>query len=132
MKTEFSKEQEISMIESLIEANGYFSDELGKYKEQMIQNIRNNFPLLYGTGWIFLQKDKIQKDLSVNQEIQEEKDELVTLLIEKAHKFNDDRDLYDIVERMVGLKEVIKRKLDRGYPLRSKERDWLLEHLVNE
>lgn len=132
MKTEFSKEQEILMIESLIEGNGCFSDGFGKHKEQMIRNIRSNFPLLYGTGWIFLQKDKIQKDLSVNKEIQEEKDELVTLLIEKAHKFNDDRDLYDIVERMVGLKEVIKRKLERGYPLRSKERDWLLERLVNE
>lgn len=46
------KDKEIGLINQLFELNGYFVDSFQEQKQQIINNIRNDFPFTFGTGYI--------------------------------------------------------------------------------
>lgn len=128
-----SKEKEISLISSLIEANGYFSDELGQYKETMIQNIKNDYPLLMGTGIISEKEYKTEqaKRAKIEAELDRTKgvvEGLIETMLRSSQRFGDE-DLLHKAIAVIGHKEVIKLKLRMELPLWDIDNKFILENL---
>jgi hypothetical protein len=61
-------------------------------------------------------------------DLHEQKNEMVDFLIERAQAFSD-KELLEKASEMVGQKEVIRRRIVKGYTLWSYETEWMLSNL---
>jgi hypothetical protein len=62
------------------------------------------------------------------EDLHEQKNEMVDFLIDRAQAFSD-KELLEKASEMVGQKEVIRRRIVKGYNLWSYETEWMLNNL---
>ncbi len=62
------------------------------------------------------------------QDLHEQKSEMVDFLIDRAQAFSD-KELLEKASEMVGQKEVIRRRIVKGYTLWEYETQWVLNNL---
>lgn len=127
------KEKEICILNQLFDMDGYFKDEFNGKKEQMISNIRNDYPLLYGTELVGASEVKtlrgqLEERSNEIEDLHQQKDKMIDFLIDRAQAFSDSM-LLEKASEMCGMKEVIRRKIVKGFPLWEFEKDWLLQNL---
>lgn len=140
--------KEIRLIEELIALDGYFADSFKSEREVIISNIKNDFPLLCSTRW-----DKAECELSklnarfriiesanieyerllkkqCNEldELRGQKNEMIDFLIEQAEKWSAS-DLRQAAIEMIGKKEYLRRKMEKGFNLWELDKEILLEVL---
>ena len=61
-------------------------------------------------------------------DLHRQKDEMVDFLIDRSQAFSD-KELLEKASEMVGQKEVIRRRILKGYQLWSYETEWMLNNL---
>ena len=73
---------------------------------------------------------KGQYDERINEidDLHEQKNEMVDFLIDRAQAFSD-KELLEKASEMVGQKEVIRRRIVKGYQLWAYETEWMLNNL---
>lgn len=135
-------QKEIKVIESLFEMDGYFADSFKDEKDMIISNIKNDFPLLCRTKLDLsehkllsgIQREskvlksqlmKIKKEIA---DLHQQKSEMVNFLIEQAEKWSAS-DLREKTIEMIGEKEYIHRKIEKGFNLWEADRKLLIEIL---
>jgi hypothetical protein len=62
------------------------------------------------------------------EDLHQQKNEMVDFLIDRAQAFSD-KELLEKASEMVGQKEVIRRRIVKGYSLWSYETEWILNNL---
>lgn len=62
------------------------------------------------------------------EDLHQQKNEMVDFLIDRAQAFSD-KELLEKASKMVGQKEVIRRRIVKGHPLWAYETEWMLNNL---
>lgn len=76
---ELSKQEEIALLEKLGNGNGYFAEYFGKDIDQMVSNIRNDFPIETSTSVELLEievRDRKEANFLLKDEIKSLKGQL--------------------------------------------------------
>lgn len=140
--------KEIRMIEELFALDGYFADSFKSEKDLIISNIQNDFPLLCSTGWDKAESEsnslRVQMSLIKNanieyerlleercnelEDLRKEKSDMADFLIEQAEKWSAS-DLRVTAIEMVGEKEYLRRKIEKGFNLWAADKEMLMEVL---
>lgn len=147
---ETAVKKEIRLIEELIEMNGYFADSFKNEKEVIISNIKNDFPLLCSTRWNKAECEWNRLNAKINlienanktfrgqldercneiDDLHGQKNDMANFLIEQAEKWSAS-DLRDRAIEMVGKKEYLRRKIEKGFNLWEVDKEMLMEVLVD-
>lgn len=145
-ETEVKKE--IRLIEELIAMDGYFADSFRSEKDVIISNIKNDFPVLCSTRWDKAECEWNRLNAKINlienanktfrgqleernneiDDLHEQKNSMADFLIEQSEKWSAG-DLRDKVIEMVGKKEYLRRKIEKGFNLWEVDKEMLMEVL---
>lgn len=140
--------KEIRLIEELFALDGYFADSFKSEKDLIISNIQNDFPLLCSTRWDKAESEsnslRVQMSLIKNANIEyarlleqkydeledlcKQKSDMADFLIEQAEKWSAS-DLKVTAIEMVGEKEYLRRKIEKGFNLWAADKEMLMEVL---
>lgn len=145
-ETEVKKE--IRLIEELIEMDGYFADSFKGEKEVIISNIKNDYPLLCSTRWDKAEcewnrlnakmslieaankayEGQLKERCNEIDDLHQQKSDMADFLIEQAEKWSAS-DLRVTAIEMVGKKEYLRRKIEKGFNLWEVDKGMLMEVL---
>jgi hypothetical protein len=75
-----------------------------------------------------VEEGKYEERCNEIDDLHKQKSEMVDFLIDRAQAFSD-KELLDKASEMVGQKEVIRRRIEKGYQLWPYETEWLLNNL---
>lgn len=140
--------QEIRLIEELLAMDGYFADSFRSEKDLIISNIKNDFPVLCGTRWDKAEHEWNKLNEKINlietankiyegqleercnelDDLRQQKSYMVDFLIEQSEKWSAG-DLRDKAIEMVGKKEYLRRKVEKGFNLWEVDKEILMEVL---
>lgn len=140
--------KEIRLIEELLALDGYFADSFRSEKDVIISNIKNDFPLLCGTRWEKAECEWNRLNAKINlienanktfrgqleercnelDDLHKQKSSMVDFLIEQSEKWSAG-DLRNKAIEMVGEKEYLRRKVEKGFDLWAVDKDILMEVL---
>ena len=135
---ELSKQEEINLLEKLVGGNGYFSEYFGKDLDQMVSNIRNDFPIDMGTS---IEKMEIEvRDLKEANSLFEDKIRILRDQVAMLDRINDSQSAVRLKIRDEAVKagclevmtffeigEVIEAKLKLGIGLNEDE----VKHVIS-
>lgn len=123
-----AKEQEIKAIQALIEMNGYFAEFFKKDSDQMIENIKSDFPIEYDTHFHHGVDEEKQKNKELKKQHEDKVDDLCGTLLCAYEETKNER-LYEKALEELGIDNLIKLKRCMGLSLTSKEIDYLVAKL---
>lgn len=81
---------------------------------------------LFGT--VCTLKGQYEERINEIDDLHKQKNEMVDFLIDRAQAFSD-KELLDKASKMVGQKEVIRRRIVKSHTLWSYETEWMLNNL---
>lgn len=134
---EGSRKSEIRLINKLFEMDGYFKDVFHGVQRQMVDNIKNDFYLLSGTGFgdtealerdVRILRGQLEERCNELEDLREQKRDMADFLIEQAEKWSAS-DLRVTAIEMVGEKEYLRRKIEKGFNLWAADKEMLMEVL---
>lgn len=79
-------------------------------------------------GAIYTLKGQYEERCNEIEDLHLQKNEMVDFLIDRAQAFSD-KELLEKASEMVGQKEVIRRRIVKGYSLWAYETEWMLNNL---
>lgn len=135
---ELSKQEEINLLEKLVNGNGYFAEYFGRDLDQMVSNIRNDFPIDMGTS---IEKMEIEvRDLKEVNSLFEDKIRILRDQVAMLDGINDSHSTVRLKIRDEAVKagclevmtffeigEVIEAKLKLGMGLTEEE----VKHVIS-
>lgn len=135
---ELSKQEEINLLEKLVNGNGYFAEYFGRDLDQMVSNIRNDFPIDMGTS---IEKMEIEvRDLKEVNSLFEDKIRILRDQVAMLDGINDSHSTVRLKIRDEAVKagclevmtffeigEVIEAKLKLGIGLNEDE----VKHVIS-
>lgn len=128
MKEVVTKAQEIKAIEALIEMDGYFAGFFKKDLGQMIENIKNDFPIELDTCFNSAADNEVQKNKELKRQHKEKVYDLCSTLLCAYAETGNER-LYEKALQELGINNLIKLKKTIGLKLSDKETDYLISLL---
>lgn len=116
-KPNLTKSSESSLLRKLSSMNGYFAEYFASDIDQMIENIKNDYPIEMDTA--FGKKDSTHK---------KEMQKICEIMLESAHQ-SGDIELMKTVIGLQGHKWVIRYKLKHNLTLSEFDNDFIINNL---
>lgn len=128
MKEGVTKAQEIEAIKALIGMDGYFADFFKRDLGQMIENIKNDFPIEFDTCFNNAAAAEVQKSKELKKQHKEKVNDLCSTLL-CVYAETGSEQLYERALQELGINNLIKLKKTLGLSLNNKETDYLISLL---
>lgn len=132
-----TKEKEIKLLEELVAGDNYFAEYFKKDLEQMVSNIRNDFPIEHGT--LFSMDGENQRQINEHLKAahrdevanlkEAHEDDVHTILAASLEFANNFERLEEEAIKWIGRNEVIRMKRGLSIELSSADIDYLISNL---
>lgn len=134
-----TKEKEIKMLEELVKADGYFAEYFKKDLEQMVANIKNDFPIelrtlftMDGENQRQINENLVEMNANVVRDLKASHKNEVYLIFEEILRDVVNQD-YDSIEaeaiKRLGRNEVIRLKRAHGIELNDNDIEYMVSKL---
>lgn len=119
------KAKEIKLLTQLVELGGYFADKFQADLEQMVQNIKNDYPIEFDTNFNAATANLESEIKNLQKSHKEKVYSLCETLLCVQENGNEDNRLKERAVQEIGLHEVVKLKRVIGLEWDHQDKEYL-------